>query len=91
LIDKGTRLEVKGSHIDNNFDLIIFNSLFSPEFIYNNLTSSGHKIEILRRLYLGRESKVYELISDNENYNKLIDRTNEIPSILDDHFVSKKK
>jgi hypothetical protein len=25
LIDKGTRLEVKGSHINNNFELIIFN------------------------------------------------------------------
>jgi hypothetical protein len=84
-------LEVKGSHIDNNFDLIIFNSLYSPEFIYNNLRSSGHKIEILRRLYLGRESKVYELVYDEKNYNKLIDRTKDFPDILLEHLPNLSK
>lgn len=85
LIDKGTRLEVKGSHIDNNFELIIFNSLYNPEFIYSDLKSVAHQIEILRRLYKGRDSKVYWMIPDDKEFNKIIDQTNQFPSVLIKH------
>lgn len=81
LIDKSTRLEVKGSQIDNNFELIIFNSLLSPEEVYSSLKVS-HQEEILRRLYQGNSSLVYQLIYDKDNFNKLVDRTSGLPLIL---------
>lgn len=70
----------------NNFELIIFNSLFAPEYVYKTLPKS-HQIEILRRLYDG---KVYHLFLDknssSQDYNQLIDVSNHVPDLLLDHF-----
>lgn len=85
IIDKGTRLQIKGSQINNNFELIILNSLHSPEYIYRTLPF-GHQVEILRRLYKGNKSKVYQLIPNSENYNKLINKTKDLPKVLKIHF-----
>ena len=85
IIDKGTRLEVKGSQIDNKYKLIIFNSLHSPGYVYKSLPF-GHQVEILRRLYRGNNSKVYEVIPDSKTYNKIIDKTDELPKILLEHY-----
>lgn len=75
LIDRATKLETKGNHIINNFELIVFNSLDQPEKIFENLETQEKK-QILRRLYDG---EIYELIPDKKTYNKIIDRSKDYP------------
>lgn len=85
LIDKGTRLEIKGSHISNNFELIIFNSLFSPEKVYQTLPVS-HQIEILRRIYSGKVYYVKRNEPGASSFNTIIDVTHLVPKVLQDHL-----
>ena len=80
-IDKRDYLPVKGSMIKNTYDLLIVNSLLSPEEVYCNIPNNN-RIEILRRLYKGNNSLVWELIKDIKSFNKLINRTKQIPNIL---------
>lgn len=85
LIDKKDWLPVKGSQIKPTFDLIVINSLHSPEEVYDQIAFE-HRIEILRRLYLGNNSKVYELIPSQNDHNQINDRTLDLPLPLASHF-----
>jgi len=69
---------------------LIINSLHSPQKVYREL-KIGNQIEVLRRLYLGKECKVYELIPNLENHNELIDKTNELPNALKNHVERHEK
>lgn len=80
LIDRGTKLETKGSHIINKFELIIFNSLEHPSSIFEHLNLEDQQ-QILRRIY---EGEVIELIPDKKNYNKKIDRSKEYPWFIEE-------
>lgn len=90
IIDRKDFLPVKGSQIKNTFEVLIINSLHSPQKVYREL-KIGNQIEVLRRLYLGKECKVYELIPNLENHNELIDKTNELPNALKNHVERHEK
>lgn len=49
-IDRNTLLVTKGSHVRNNFDLIIINSIYRPEFVFSYL---GRDVasQVIRRIY----------------------------------------
>lgn len=81
IIDRKSYLETKGSQIRNNFELIIFNSLFSPLEVYRSLPQE-HQTEVLRRLYRGNNSVVLEIVDGDRRYNKVVDQTNSLPEIL---------
>ena len=66
LIDKAALLPTKGSLIRNNFNLIIVNSVYRPEFIFNYLTKEEAE-QVLRRIFNSHtESMVYHLTPNNE-------------------------
>jgi len=61
-------LPVKGSQTRNNFELIVINSLLSPEDVYKHLPDDKI-IEPLRRIYNG---KVLRIERNNDLYIDLV-------------------
>lgn len=69
IIDKKGLLPVKNSHIRNNFELLIINSLEKPEIIYKSLEPI-HRKEILRRIYESLPNNLILLVKKNKKQLK---------------------
>ena len=84
LIDKAALLPTKGSLIRNNFELIIVNSIYRPEFIFGFLTR-GESVQIFRRIFNSHtDSAVYCLTPNNEQLK--LSRTKEFNKMSDSEF-----
>lgn len=65
-IDRGELLPVKNSQIRNNYELIIVNSIYSPEEVFSSLgkRTAG---QILRRIFNSEtKSRVYKITANEE-------------------------
>lgn len=83
-IDRKDYLPVKGSMIKNTFELIIVNSLLSPAEVYNNLRITNQK-EVLRRIYFStQENKIYKFTKGNPYPPIIIDKSEELPKVIED-------
>jgi hypothetical protein len=87
IIDRKDWLPVKGSQIRNTFEVLIINSLSSPENVYSHL-KEGNQIEVLRRIYSGKKNHVYHVkkVFNQPDYNKILDVTSHKPFVLKTHF-----
>lgn len=69
-IDRQTLLETRHFPIENNFELIIINSLYRPEEIFKQLGKRTAE-QVLRRIFNSKNSsKVLEIKSNKEQLNK---------------------
>lgn len=79
IIDRKSRLEVKGSKMRNNFETLLITSYNSPEFNYSRVKDENLRREILRRIFQRDPeksiclTKVYEL-----RFSKEKDKFNEV-------------
>src|ERR1700735_87658 len=81
IIDRKSRLEVKGSKMRNNFEILLITSYNSPEFNYSRVKDENLRREILRRIFQ-RDSeksvcitKVYEIKFSKEKnkFNEILE------------------
>lgn len=81
-IDRNTLLATKGSHIRNNFELIIINSIYHPEEIFFYLGKASS--QVLRRIYNQiMDCHVYHIFPNRKQLSQIIKENKEFHSDIE--------